>query len=612
MATGQHPEVPGIGDYALLGDTRTAALLSSAGAIDWMCVPRFDREPIFGRLVGGPEAGAFAISISDASARLDHRRYVPGSAVVEARWSTATGIVTTRDGLVARVAGQLLPSTLLVREVHARGVPVPIDIGFDPKLGVERRGPTTRRRGEAIVCSWGSLAVALTSSAPGLQPGIVHRVVVEPGRPLVLALSIADREPLVTVTPQQAMDALAHTDAEWGRWSDSRSDLGQWHDLVVRSLLTLRLLTYAPSGAPVAAPTTSLPEEPGGERNWDYRYAWPRDASLGIGAFLDAGCDHEAEAFMYWLLHAGRLDRPRLPVVLNLDGRRVPTERAVEEWPGYRNSRPVRLGNAAAVQHQLDVYGWVLDAGQRLDDGGHPLFGEMWRVLADHADFVAAHWAEPDSGIWEVRGPPRQYVHSKVMAWAALDRAVTLSRSYRTRARRIQRWLLARDAVRDHVMASGFDPRRSTFLRAYDDRGLDAALALVGVLGFDAPDSARALGTLKAIRSELTASGSLLYRYAPGQDNLDGGEGAFLPCSFWFVHALAAAGRVDDAGEMLEELTNFGGDLGLFPEEIDPSTGEPLGNYPQALTHSSFVRAALAVRDAQRGQGTSSRPSAVP
>ena len=608
--TVQRPDVPAIGDYALLGDTRTAALLSSTGSIDWLCVPRFDREPIFGRLVGGTEAGAFSISVVDPRARLVHRGYVPGSTVVEATWSTATGTVTTRDGLVARVAGHLLPSSLLVREVHVTGEPASVDVCFDPML--ERRPPRVQRRGSALVCSWGSLAVALTGSGPHLEPGTVHRVVVEPGRPLVLALAVADREPLVYVGPQRAVEALARSDEEWRTWSESLTDLGPFHELVARSLVTLRLLTYAPSGAPVAAPTTSLPEEVGGNRNWDYRYAWPRDASLGIGAFLDAGSDRAAEAFMYWLLHAGRLDRPRLPVMLTVDGKRVPEESALEGWPGYRESRPVRVGNGAATQHQLDGYGWVLDAAHQLDAGGHRLFAETWRVLADHADFVAEHWTEPDSGIWEVRGQPRHYVHSKVMAWTALDRAIELSAAHRTRARRVRRWRAVRDAIHEQVTRSGFDRRRSTFVRAYDDRGLDAALALVGVHGFEAPDSPAVSGTLAAIRSELGAAGPLLYRYAPGEDGLGGSEGAFLPCSFWFAHALAAAGRVDDASEMLAELSRFGGSLGLFPEEIDPSTGAALGNYPQALTHSSLVRACIAVRDTQLRQGTKSAPRAAP
>jgi GH15 family glucan-1,4-alpha-glucosidase len=611
--TGSQPaDVTPIGEYALLGDTRTAALLSRNGSIDWMCVPRFDGQPIFGNLVGGADAGAFSVRVDASSARLEQRSYLPGSAVVQATWTTETAAVTTRDGLVTHVAGELLPTTLLVREVHAAGAPVPVNVRFDPRWGPAHQRPRVRRQDHALTCTWGSLAVGLTSSEPGLVPAVDRQVVVEPGRPLVLALAVADREPLVYVDPRRAMEALARTDVEWRKWSDALPHLGSFHDLVVRSLLTLRLLTYAPSGAPVAAPTTSLPEALEGERNWDYRYAWPRDASFGIGAFLDAGSDHEAEAFMYWLLHAGRLDRPRLPVVLDIHGRRVRDECTLADWPGYRHSRPVRVGNLAATQHQLDVYGWVLDAGHRLDAAGHRLFSETWRVLAGHADFVAEHWTEPDSGIWEIRAAPRHYVHSKVMAWAALDRAITLSRAHRTRTRRVRRWRTTRDAVREQVMQAGFDEERGTFVRAYDDRGADAALSLVGVLGFDSPDAHGMVRTLAAIRSELSAGGPLLYRYRPGDDGLEGGEGAFLPCSFWFAQALAAAGLIDEASDMLAAVSRRGGELGLFPEEVDPSTGDALGNYPQALSQSSFVRAAIALRDAQRAQGARSKPRAVP
>jgi GH15 family glucan-1,4-alpha-glucosidase len=601
-----------IGDHALIGDTRTAALVSSAGAIDWMCVPRFDGDPMFGCLVGGDDAGVFSMQVADPSARLEHRQYVTGSVVVESTWSTASGTVQTRDGFVSRVTGALLPPTLLVREVHADHRPIAVDVRFDPRLGPERARPRVRRVAEALACTWGPLAAALTCTYPGARAGEPWRVMVEPGHPLVLVLAVADREPLVFVDPARAVDLLSGTDQEWQRWSTSLPDLGPFHDLAVRSLLTLRVLTYAPSGAPVAAPTTSLPEQLGGDRNWDYRYAWPRDASLGIGAFLDAGSDHEAEAFMYWLLHAGRLARPRLPVVLDIDGRRTAAERTLDGWPGYRDSRPVRLGNDAAEQHQLDVYGWVLDAGHRLEAAGHHLFDETWRVLAGHADFVAEHWSEPDSGIWEVRGDPRQWVHSKVMGWTALDRAIALTESHRVRARRLRHWHGVRDEIRRSVLEAGFDADRGTFVRAYDDPGLDAALSLVGVLGFDDPSGPRVDGTLAAIRSELHAGGPLLYRYRPGDDTLSGSEGAFLPCSFWFAHALVAGGRVNEANEMLSALSDLGGPLGLFPEEIDPSSGDALGNFPQALSHSSFVRAAVALRDARTDQGVSKRPSAVP
>jgi GH15 family glucan-1,4-alpha-glucosidase len=605
-------EVAAIDDYALLGDTRTAALVSSAGGIDWMCAPRFDGPSIFGCLVGGVEAGTFVVRVPRATGRLVRRAYEPESSVVRTTWSTAHGEVVVRDGLVARVAGRLLPSSLLVREVHVAGEPSDVEVLFDPRLGPRRDRPRVRRDGGVLVCSWGSVAVALTGTPEGFAPGRLARVRVEPAQPLVLALSVADREPLISVDPAAATESLARTDREWRAWAATLPDLGPFHAQVLRSLLTLRLLTYAPSGAPVAAPTTSLPEQLGGSRNWDYRYAWPRDASLGVAAFLDASCDHEAEAFMYWLLHAGRLDRPRLPVVLGIDGRPTPEERTLEGWPGYRGSAPVRVGNGAATQHQLDVYGWVLDAGNRLERAGHRLFAETWRLLRDHATHVAGCWRDPDSGIWEVRGPPRHYVHSKVMAWTALDRALALSRTHRTPARRTRAWQSARDAVHSSIMRSGYDDDRQTFVRSYDDRGLDAALALVGVLGFDAPDSPPVVGTLDAIRSELAAGGPLLYRYRRRGDGLDGDEGAFLPCSFWFAHALAEAGRVDEAEGMLGDAADLANDLGLLPEEIDPTSMRALGNHPQALSHSSFVRAAIALERARGRQGARSSPSAAP
>jgi GH15 family glucan-1,4-alpha-glucosidase len=605
-------EVADIDDYALLGDTRTAALVSRTGAIDWMCAPRFDGPSLFGCLVGGADAGTFVVRPPAGAGRPVGWAYESESSVMRTTWSSANDEVVVRDGLVARVGGRLLPTSLLVREVRVTGAPTDVDVLFDPRFGPRRQRPAVRHDADTLVCSWGSFAVALTGAPPELSPGRFTRVHVEPEQPLVLALSLADREPLISVDAASAIDALARTDREWRAWAATLPDLGPLHARILRSLLTLRLLTYAPSGAPVAAPTTSLPEQLGGSRNWDYRYAWPRDASLGVAAFLDASCDHEAEAFMYWLLHAGRLDRPRLPVVLGIDGRPVPDERALEGWPGYRGSAPVRVGNGAATQHQLDVYGWVLDAGDRLERSGHRLFAETWRLLRDHATHVAGCWRDPDSGIWEVRGEPRHYVHSKLMAWTALDRALALARTHRTPARRSRAWGSARDALRASIMRSGYDRERQTFVRSYDDRGLDAALALVGVLGFEAPDSPPVVGTLDAIQSELGAGGPLLYRYRRRDDGLDGDEGAFLPCSFWLAHALAAAGRVDEAETMLEDAADLANDVGLLPEEIDPASGRALGNHPQALSHSSFVRAAIALRHAQRRQGARSSPSAAP
>jgi GH15 family glucan-1,4-alpha-glucosidase len=352
-----------------------------------------------------------------------------------------------------------------------------------------------------------------------------------------------------------------------------------------------------------------LPELAGGGRNWDYRYAWPRDASIGVGAFLGSGLVDHARAFLFWLLHATRLDRPRVPPVLTVHGKPVPAEREVD-WPGHLDSRPVRFGNGARAQHQLDTYGWVLDAMWDLVAGGHHLYSETWRAGRALADEVARRWREPDAGIWEVRGAPQHWVHSKLMAWLALDRALRIAEHHRTSTRHVARWRAERDAIAADVRAHGLDEMRTTYVRAYGRTDIDAALLIAPLIGLDAADSPRVRATIEAVRRELGAGGPLLYRYPPGDDGLDGGEGAFLPCSFWLVQALAASGAVDDAVAAFEQLLPLGGELGLFAEEADPDTGELIGNYPQALTHAALVQAALAIRDAQ--DGSSKTPRATP
>ncbi|HEX2063024.1 MAG TPA: glycoside hydrolase family 15 protein [Acidimicrobiales bacterium] len=611
------PPLPAIGDYGVVGDTRTAALCSPTGSIDWLCLPRFDADPVFGRLVGGEVAGSFLLGPPDAGARLVRRRYLPGSAVLETTWRTDTGELTLTEGMVADLSGSLMPAALLVRRLACRGGPARVRVRFDPRRGADHRPPRVQRRGDVVVCTWGGLAVSLsTTGGLTVEPGRELEVVVEEQQPVTFAMAAAQREPLVDVPAERAFDELLRTDAWWRGWSAGIGDVGPYRDATVRSLVTLKLLTYSPSGAPVAAVTTSLPEELGGGRNWDYRYAWPRDASIGIAAFLGAGKDEEARAFLYWLLHASRLDRPRLPPVLTLDGTPVPAEQELEGWPGYADSRPVRAGNGARDQHQLDVYGWVVDAAWVLAQAGHGLYRETWRAMAGFADLVARRWTEPDAGIWEVRSRPRHHVHSKLMAWLALDRALRLADAHGARAGRRSRWATARSAVAADVVRHGFDERRRTFVAAYGEDELDAAVLILPVIGLEDPGSPRVLGTIEAVRASLGAGGPLLYRYRPGRDGVPGKEGAFLACSFWLVQALALAGRAEEAAGLFEELIGLGGDLGLLAEEVDPSTASLIGNYPQALSHAALVQAALALRDAgarDSGQpGPTSPPNANP
>lgn len=581
-----------IGDYALIGDTRTAALCSSAGSIDWMAVPRFDSKPVFSRLVD-EEGGHFTVSpIGDCQTS---RSYSTASAVLETRWRTPEGSATLREGLVVRASGDLLPQTLLVRRVSCERGEVPLRILYSPVHGLDRRKPKLGRRGGAIVCSWDALAISLTCDHDiELTPGseIVHTL--SSDEELTLVLTVADRSPLIFVTPDRANELLDETESWWRQWSGSLELPDETHDAMLRSFITLRLLTYSPTTAPVAAPTTSLPESIGGSDNWDYRFSWPRDASIGLAAFLAVGRTEEAHAFMHWLLHAARTSRPRIDVLYDIYGRTTGDETEADV-SGYRNSRPVRIGNAAATQHQLDVYGWVLDTGYLLAKAQGSLHSETWRALSSAADFVADHWRAPDSGIWERRGAPRQYVHSKLMGWLALDRAIRTAGVLDVGDGRTARWQRERDLLAAEVRERGFDQELCSYVDSYDSHELDAALLLLPVLEFDPIDSDRVQGTIAAIRDQLEVSEGLVYRFS---DRI-GNEGVFLPCCFWLVQALARTGKHDDAKAMFDGLMEHANDVGLFAEELDPASGAHLGNFPQAFTHAALIQAGLAIDEAR-------------
>lgn len=582
---------PPIGDYALIGDTRTAGLCSRAGSIDWMAVPRFDSKPIFSRLVD-EDGGRFAIEPTDA---VDiSRAYVADSAVLETRWTTKHGRALLREGMIVRATGDLLPQTLLVRRIRCdRGV-VPLHVLYAPVHGFDRRRPKVRRSENNIVCSWDALAVSLRWSGDiEVIPGEGARHVLHEGEELTFALTVADRSPLVFVTPARANELLDETELWWQDWSESLDLPEDTQSAMLRSFITLRLLTYSPTAAPVAAPTTSLPERIGGSDNWDYRFSWPRDASIGLAAFLGVDRTEESHAFMHWLLHAARHSRPRIDVLYDIYGRTTNGETKADV-SGYRGSRPVRIGNAAAGQHQLDVYGWVLDTAYLLAREQGFLHRESWRALSAAAGFVADHWREPDSGVWERRGSPKHYVHSKLMAWLALDRAMRIAATLEIDDRRIGRWQEERDELAEEIRTRGFNDVLGSYVDTYDSEDLDAALLLLPVLEFDPPDSERVRGTIRAIRNNLGAGGPLVYRFSAGVGN----EGAFLPCSFWLVQALARVGERDEARELFDQLMLKANDVGLFAEQLDPTTGDHLGNFPQAFTHATLLQAARALQAA--------------
>lgn len=602
---GPEQALPSIGEYGLIGDTRTAALVTPGGSIDWLCFPRFDSPPLFARLVAGEEGGSFHVGLADV---LETRqRYLDGSSVLETRWRTETGEATLVDGMVADTRGALLPQALLVRELTCRSGAVRARVQFDPRRGWTWERPRAERRQGSLVCAWGSVVATLTVAPDlALEPGESREVELRQGDRLVLALGLDERSPAVLVDPFVALDHLEATDRWWRDWTAGlETPIGEFDAPVRRSLLTLRLLTYAPSGAPVAAPTTSLPEIVGGSKDWDYRYAWVRDASLGVSAFLSAGSTSEPRAFLWWMLHASRRTRPELRVVYDLMGGANFGERELPDLPGYRGSKPVRVGNAAVDQFQLDAYAWMLDAGWAYLERTGRLYAETWRALRGHADVLARRWMEPDHGIWELRGARRHYVHSKLMAWHGLDRALQMAERLPATERRKRSWTIARSQLAEEIRRRGFDESRKRYVQAFDSTDPDASLLGSAMTRFDPGDPPRLHGTIDAIRRELGAGGPLLYRTPPD------GEGAFLPCSFWLSSALAAAGRVEEAREVFEQTCALATPLGLFAEEFDPTTKEHLGNFPQAFTHSSLVLAAadLARAEDEIKDGGTSRGS---
>ena len=465
----------------------------------------------------------------------------------------------------------------------------------DPRFGYgAARRRSGHRRGIRVVEA-GVDAVAVCSfeaGDPEVEEGSISgRFEIEEGESALLTLSFAHEEPLVFPTRAEVEGRIAETHEAWHRWSACSDYQGRWKEAVDRSGLALKLLFFAPTGAVAAAPTTSLPEEIGGERNWDYRLSWVRDSAFTIDALLRVGCAEEAQAFFWWLMQASQLTHPRLQVLYRLDGGADAPERTLD-LRGYRDSRPVRVGNAAADQLQLEIYGGVFEAASLYAEAGHHIDRDMARGLAGMADLVCEIWHLPDSGIWEVRSDPVHFTQSKMMCWVALDRAVKLAERGRIPDRHVDRWRSVGSAIREFIEDRCWSERLGSYIRAPGMEELDASILTGALFGYGDVTHGRLSTTVEAIRRDL-GQGPFLYRYLGG-DGVSGGEGAFLTCSFWLVEALVHAGRTTEAADLMERLVGMANDVGLFSEEIDPADGAFLGNFPQALTHLSLIGAAVA------------------
>jgi|SRR4051812_9992167 GH15 family glucan-1,4-alpha-glucosidase len=583
-----------IRDYAAIGDGRTVGLVARDGAVDWLCLPNLDSPSIFGAMLDAERGGRFELR---PTGEFDsQRRYLPETNVLETTFLTPEGTVRVTDALT--LPAGLSPLRELVRRVDGVAGSVPMRWRFEPRFDYGRVTARIARRGGAVVAQSRAEAAALTTWDAGAatcdRGGAGAEFTLVAGERATLALSWATQEPLVLPARADVERRLQQTVEFWQGWAKQRRYEGAWKDAVLRSALALKLLTYAPSGAIAAAATTSLPEQLGGERNWDYRFSWVRDAAFTLAALLALDSDQEARTFLWWLLQASQRTHPTLHVLYRLDGGTGANERTLP-LDGYGGARPVRVGNGAATQLQLGIYGELLDAAHLHADAYGRLDRDAGRRLAEIATLVCSLWQKPDLGIWEVRSDPRHFTHSKMLCWVALDRALALAQRS-IPGTMAPLWRHTAASIRDFVERRCWSEERQTYLRAPDSDEVDASLLLAGIVGFADPAGPRMAGTIDAVMREL-GNGPLVHRYR-GNDGLEGEEGAFLACSFWLVDALARAGRVDEASKLMDQLVALGNDVGLFAEEIDPSTYAFLGNMPQGLTHLALVNAAVSIERA--------------
>jgi GH15 family glucan-1,4-alpha-glucosidase len=580
-----------IEDYGLIGDLQTAALVGRDGSIDWACFPRFDSGACFAALLGTAEHGRWVVAPRADSWEVG-RRYRSRTLVLETDWETESGAVRLIDFMPPRGKAPDIVRILegLRGEVEMSSELV---IRFDYGSTV----PWVRRIEDGRIAVAGPDALCFRTPVEnrGENMRTIGEFTVREGDrvPFVLTWYPSNEQPPPAIDPEVA---LQETMDYWNDWTGQCTYDGKWCEEVHQSLVVLKALTYAPTGGIVAAPTTSLPEKIGGERNWDYRFCWMRDATLTLLAFLNAGYLDEARAWRVWLLRAAAGDPSALQIMYGVAGERRLWEFTLDWLPGYEGSRPVRVGNAASEQFQLDVYGEVLDALHQGRIRDLEVSKEAWALQRRLLGFLEHAWKEPDEGIWEVRGPRRHFTHSKVMAWVAFDRGVQAVERF-GRAGPVERWREIRRAIHHEVCERGFDAELNSFTQSYGSKRLDASLLIIPLVGFLPPDDPRMVGTVTAIERELVRDG-FVYRYTPDEearsvDGLPPGEGAFLPCTFWLADNLALQGRLDEAHAIFQGLLDLRSDLGLLAEEWDPTARRQLGNFPQAFTHVALVNTAF-------------------
>ncbi len=591
-------------DYALVGDMQTAALVGVDGSIDWLCLPRFDSGACFAALLGTPDNGRWLLAPNGAE-RATRRSYRSSSLVLDTEWEVDGGRVRVTDFMPPRDQ-----HPHLIRIVEGLSGRVRMHSRLTLRFDYGRLIPWVRKVGGDITAASGPDAVCLRADVPmvGNGPHSDADFTVAEGDVVSFVLSWYPSN-LPPPQPPHATPTLERTMTWWGDWCARLRYKGQWRDEVRQSLLVLKAMTYSPTGGIVAAPTASLPERLGGVRNWDYRFCWLRDSAFSLWAMHVGGYVEEARAWHEWLLRAAAGDPADLQILYGVAGESRLPELELPWLAGYEGSHPVRIGNAASGQFQLDVYGEVLDALHLARVFGLRFDPDAWALAKHLIEYVVEHWREPDDGLWEVRGGRRQFTHSKVMAWVALDRAVHAVEKFGLDGP-VQRWRAVRQEIHDDVCRNGFDAERNTFTQYYGSSELDASLLMIPLVHFLPATDPRMRGTIEAIQRDLMSDGFVLrYETNASKDGLPPGEGAFLACTFWLVDNLALLGRVDEATALFERLLGLRNDVGLLAEEYDPERKRLVGNFPQAFTHVGLVNSAFNLDRAHRSAKRTRRSS---